>query len=69
MSSSALSVLGFSLLTDLSAASMQGLCLHSRSPDSIKSLVLVGRITNTASDPVDGSGESFVLVRLNYVAA
>src|ERR1700746_2009875 len=56
----------FSLLTDLSAASMPGLSLHSKSPNSVKSMVLVGRITNTAKGLVDGSGESFLLVRLNY---
>jgi PAS domain S-box-containing protein len=60
------SVMIFSLLAGLSAASVLGLSVHSKSPNSVKSLVLVGRITNTSNRLVDGSGESFLLVRLHY---
>jgi signal transduction histidine kinase len=60
------SVMIFSLLAGLSAASVLGLSVHSKSPNSVKSSVLVGRITNTSNRLVDGSGESFLLVRLHY---
>jgi len=45
---------------------MPGLSLRSKPPNSITSLVLVRRTTNTTKSLVDGSAESLLVVRLNY---